>query len=47
MVFAEMNRFAVAAAGTTGRLGRGQIALRNGIISAFFIWAGFVAAMGV
>ncbi len=30
-------------AGTLGHLGPGQVTLKNGIISALFIWVGFVA----
>ena len=30
-------------AGTIGHLGPGQVTLKNGIISALFIWVGFVA----
>lgn len=30
-------------AGTIGHLGPGQVTIRNGIISALFIWVGFVA----
>jgi len=30
-------------AGTVGHLGPGQVTLKNGIISALFIWVGFVA----
>ncbi|MGQ0582694.1 MAG: DUF1761 domain-containing protein [Reyranella sp.] len=29
-------------AGTLGHLGPGQVTLKNGIISALFVWAGFV-----
>lgn len=38
--------YAVAAwvlAGTLGHLGVGQVTLRNGLISAGFVWAGFMA----
>ncbi len=30
-------------AGTLGHLGPGQVTLKNGIISALFVWVGFVA----
>ena len=30
-------------AGTIGHLGQGQVTLANGVISALFIWVGFVA----
>lgn len=30
-------------AGSIGHLGQGQVTLKNGIISALFVWAGFVA----
>ncbi len=30
-------------AGTLGHLGPGQVTLKNGIISALFLWVGFVA----
>lgn len=30
-------------AGTVGHLGPGQVTLKNGIISALFVWVGFVA----
>ena len=30
-------------AGTVGHLGAGQVTLKNGIISALFLWLGFVA----
>ena len=30
-------------AGTLGHLGVGQVTLRNGLISAGFVWAGFIA----
>ncbi len=30
-------------AGTIGHLGVGQVTLRNGIVTALFIWAGFIA----
>ena len=30
-------------AGAVGHLGPGQVTLRNGLISAVFLWAGFVA----
>jgi hypothetical protein len=30
-------------AGTLGHLGPGQVTLRNGIISALFLWLGFIA----
>lgn len=30
-------------AGTLGHLGPGQVTLKNGVISALFIWVGFVA----
>jgi hypothetical protein len=29
-------------AGTMGHLGQGQVTLRNGVISALFVWLGFV-----
>jgi len=31
-----------ALAGVVGHLGVGQVTLRNGVISAFFLWVGFV-----
>jgi hypothetical protein len=31
-----------ALAGVIGHLGAGQVTLRNGVISAFFLWLGFV-----
>jgi len=31
-----------ALAGVVGHLGAGQVTLRNGVISAFFLWVGFV-----
>jgi len=31
-------------AGTLGHLGAGQVTLRNGVISAFFLWLGLVVA---
>jgi hypothetical protein len=31
-----------ALAGVLGHLGPGQVTLRNGVISAFFVWLGFV-----
>lgn len=34
---------ATVLAGVLGHLGPGQVTLRNGIISALFIWVGFVA----
>jgi hypothetical protein len=33
---------ATVLAGVMGHLGPGQITLRNGIVSALFVWAGFV-----
>ena len=30
-------------AGTLGHLGPGQVTLKNGVISALFVWVGFVA----
>jgi hypothetical protein len=30
-------------AGTIGHLGAGEVTLKNGVISAFFLWLGFVA----
>src|ERR1700759_3559856 len=30
-------------AGTLGHLGPGQVTIKNGIISALFVWVGFVA----
>mgnify|MGYP001569591105 CR=1 FL=1 len=30
-------------AGTIGHLGPGQVTLKNGVVSALFLWAGFVA----
>lgn len=34
---------ATVLAGVLGHLGPGQVTLRNGVVSALFVWAGFVA----
>ncbi|MFZ1814921.1 MAG: DUF1761 domain-containing protein [Rhizobiaceae bacterium] len=34
---------ALVMAGLIGHLGEGQVTLRNGILSALFVWAGFMA----
>lgn len=43
VAFVALLVMAWVVAGTIGHLGQGQVTLRNGVISAFFIWLGFVA----
>lgn len=44
MTFVAQLLMAFVLAGLIGHLGPGQVTLGNGIISAFFIWSGFVAS---
>lgn len=43
VTFVALLVMARVLAGSIGHLGQGQVTLRNGIISALFIWVGFVA----
>jgi hypothetical protein len=42
IAFIAERVMAWALAGVLGHLGPGQVTLRNGVISAFFVWLGFV-----
>lgn len=44
VAFAAQLVMAWILAGLIGHLGAGQVNLKNGLISALFVWAGFVAA---
>jgi hypothetical protein len=39
---ADVGAWDSVAAGTIGHLGPGQVTLGNGIVSALFVWLGFV-----
>ncbi|UYN96359.1 MAG: DUF1761 domain-containing protein [Enhydrobacter sp.] len=41
--FVALAVMAWVLAGTVGHLGPGQVTLKNGVITAFFLWLGFVA----
>jgi hypothetical protein len=43
IAFVAQLVMATVLAGVIGHLGQGQVTLKNGIISAFLIWLGFVA----
>ena len=43
LVFAANLVMATALAGVIGHLGVGEVTLKNGVISAFLLWFGFVA----
>lgn len=42
IAFIALFVMAIVLAGVMGHLGPGQVTLRNGVISALFIWTGFV-----
>lgn len=42
IAFVALLVMAYVLAGVVGNLGAGQVTLRNGVISALFVWAGFV-----
>lgn len=43
IAFVALLVMATVLAGVLGHLGPGQVTLRNGIVSALFVWTGFVA----
>lgn len=43
LTFAALAVMAWVLAGTLGHLGPGQVTLKNGVITALFLWLGFVA----
>jgi hypothetical protein len=43
LVFAANLIMAIALAGVIGHLGVGEVTLKNGVISAFLLWLGFIA----
>lgn len=44
IAFVALLVMAWALAGVMGHLGAGQVTLRNGVVSAALVWAGFIAA---
>lgn len=45
LAFISLVVMATVLAGVLGHLGLGHVTLRNGLISALFVWAGFVATV--